>query len=123
MKRLILKKKILEFFEQWLYKHGALNIAGDWTYNGQKQEVKINLNQVQLNENLIKIPLLIAILYGDGKTQMEILNVDKKSNEFLLKVSSESKKLILDPEYWVLMDLDFKKKLKLGLKGIYYLLG
>lgn len=110
MKRLILKKKVLEFFEQWLYKPGALNIAGDWTYNGQNQEVKINLNQVQLNENLFKILLLLVILYEDGKTQMEILNVDKKSNEFLLKVSSEPKELILDPEHWVLMDADFKKK-------------
>jgi hypothetical protein len=40
---------------------------------------------------------------------MEILNVDKKTNEFILKVTSEPKEIVLDPEHWVLMDADFRK--------------
>ncbi|MDG1278538.1 MAG: hypothetical protein P8O16_14740 [Algoriphagus sp.] len=68
------------------------------------------MNQVQKDGSLFQMPVQIAVHYKDGKTQMEILNVDKKTNEFILKVTSEPKETVLDPEHWVLMDADFKKK-------------
>jgi len=99
-----------QFFEQWLYKPGALKYQGDWDYSAQNQEVKINLNQVQQDGSLFQMPLQLAIRYKDGKTTIETLNVNKINNQYTIKADSEPEKIILDPNHWVLMDASFKKK-------------
>jgi len=98
-----------QFFEQWLYKSGALVYEGNWKYNAQNQEVKITLNQVQQDGSLFKMPLEVALHFKDGKTQIKLLTVNERNNEFTLKVDSEPEEIILDPTNWVLMDASFKK--------------
>ena len=41
---------------------------------------------------------------------MQVVQADAKSNIFSINVSGEPEKVILDPNMWILMDLDFKKK-------------
>jgi len=98
------------FFEQWLYKGGTLKYVGNWQYSQQESQVRITLNQVQTDGSLFEMPIEIAIYYqGQDRPQIEIVQADKKSNVFTLKVGSEPKNIVIDPNTWVLMDADFRK--------------
>ena len=98
------------FFEQWLYKPGILQLKGNWKYSKKDGEVIINLNQIQTDGSLFEMPLEIAINVGKTKQQIEIIKIKGKSNSFNIKVDSEPDDIILDPNYWVLMNADFKKE-------------
>lgn len=98
------------FFEQWLYKGGTLKYGGTWEYNSKKKEVKITLDQVQNDGSFFKMPIEVAIyLESQDKPQIEVLQVDEKSNSFTISVDSEPENIVLDPNTWVLMDVDFRK--------------
>jgi aminopeptidase N len=99
------------FFDQWLYKAGTLKYEGNWKFNNKKGQVTIELDQVQNDGSLFKMPLEIGIYYGDKKEpQIELLQVNNASNKFTIDVGSEPATIILDPNSWVLMEADFKQK-------------
>lgn len=98
------------FFEQWLYKPGALQIDGSWQYNDKKKEVKITLEQVQTDGSLFTMPIQIAIHSATGKPVIKSVMVKEKKNEFILPVEAEPQNIVLDPDNWVLMDATFSKK-------------
>jgi aminopeptidase N len=104
-------KDLSDFFEQWLYKPGALEIRGDWSYRGDKNQVLINLAQVQNDGSQFKMPLEIAIYYPDqARPVIEKLDVNKLTNMFTLSVKGAPEKILLDPNRWILMDADFSRK-------------
>lgn len=98
------------FFEQWLYKPGTLNLSGNWTYNKGKGELTVDLNQVQTDGSVFEMPLEIELDFGNHKKQVEVIQIKGKSNSFQLKVDSEPKNIVVDPNLWVLKTLDFKKR-------------
>ena len=98
------------FFEQWLYKPGTLNLSGNWTYNKGKGELTVDLNQVQTDGSVFEMPLEIELDFGNNKKQVEVIQIKGKSNSFQLKVDSEPKNIVVDPNLWVLKTLDFKKR-------------
>jgi aminopeptidase N len=96
------------FFHQWLYQGGTLKYAGGWQYNREKGELVININQMQNDGSLFKMPLAVGIYFeGDIKPQIEQVLVDKSSNTFNVKVANEPIKIVLDPNHWVLMESTF----------------
>ena len=98
------------FFQQWLYKGGTLKYAGNWQYDNTKNQVRITLDQVQNDGSLFKMPLEVGIYSGDKNVpQIEVLQVNEKSNVFIIKVDSEPENVLLDPNTWVLMEADFRK--------------
>lgn len=99
-----------DFFEQWLYKPGALQIDGSWQYNDKKKEVKITLEQVQTDGSLFTMPIQMAIHSATGKPVIKSVMVKEKKNEFILPVEAEPQNIVLDPDNWVLMDATFSKK-------------
>jgi aminopeptidase N len=97
------------FFDQWLYKPGALKLKGNWSYNAGSLTVR--LDQVQNDGSMFRMPLEIAIHYpGEGAPVIEKVTIDKLSNEFVLNVKAEPSKLELDPNRWVLMDAEFGRQ-------------
>ncbi|MFT5761296.1 MAG: aminopeptidase N [Polaribacter sp.] len=98
------------FFEQWLYKPGTLNLAGNWKYNKRKGEVTVDLNQVQTDGSVFEMPLEIELDFGNNKKQVEVIQIKGKSNSIQIKVASEPKNIVVDPNLWVLKTLDFKRK-------------
>ena len=103
-------KDLSGFFEQWLFRPGTLKYQGNWRYDGIKKEITINLDQIQNDGSLFKMPLEIEIHYpGQSKTRLETIQVDAKSNIFTFKTSEGPEKIILDPNKWVLMDADFRE--------------
>ncbi|PZX48664.1 peptidase M1-like protein [Algoriphagus chordae] len=99
------------FFDQWLYKPGALVVDGTWTYDKNKKAVNISLNQSQNNGSLFEMPIQVAFYESESKKPiLETVTIDKEKNTFSLPVDFEPTKVVLDPESWVLMDADFQKK-------------
>ena len=99
------------FFQQWLYRPGTLKLQGTWEYNTNKREISILLDQVQADGSLFKMPLEIGI-YGpnDSSPLVRKVQVEEQSNTFNIPVDFEPHKVALDPNFWVLMEADFKKK-------------
>jgi aminopeptidase N len=99
------------FFEQWLYKSGALELDGNWDFNKKTQELRVSLDQVQQDGSLFEMPIQIAIYRENEKlTILKTLEIKEKSNSFSLSLDFEPEKVVLDPESWVLMESTFKKK-------------
>ncbi len=104
-------KDLATFFDQWLFKPGTLKYKGNWSYDASTKQVAIKLDQVQTDGSLFKMPVQIAVYYPDqAKPQIQTVQADSKSNIFSINVSGEPEKVILDPDMWILMDSDFKKK-------------
>lgn len=99
-----------DFFEQWLYKPGALQLNGTWRYNAAKKEVIISLEQVQRDGSLFKMPIQIAIQSATGKPMIKTLPVNEKQNEFILPVDVAPTDIVIDPNNWVLMEMKWGKK-------------
>lgn len=100
------------FFQQWLYKSGALQYAGNWQYDAEKKQLRINIDQVQKDGSFFEMPLELGIYFkGEEQPQLKTVDVKRKSNVFTIDVETEPEKIKLDPNTWVLMDvLDFEKK-------------
>ncbi len=98
------------FFEQWLYKPGTLNLKGNWKYNKRKGEVTVEFNQVQKDGSVFEMPLEIELDFGNNKKQLEVIQLKGTSNSFQIKVVSEPKNIVIDPNLWILKTLDFKKR-------------
>jgi aminopeptidase N len=99
------------FFDQWLYGPGTLQLNGTWQFDAKNKAVKVRLDQVQKDGSLFKMPLEIGI-YGTSDKQQVIktISVDKKSDIFTFPIDFTPEKVVLDPNYWVLMEADFSKK-------------
>lgn len=99
-------KDLSTFFQQWLYKAGALAYAGDWKYDPIKKQLRITLDQVQKDGSLFEMPLEIGIYFeGQDRPQLEVIEVKEKSNVFTIDVDTEPENIRLDPNAWVLMDV------------------
>ncbi len=98
------------FFQQWLYEPGTLKYKGTWRFDSKKKEVTIVLDQVQTDGSVFKMPLEVGV-YGSQKEQQRIkkIHLDKKSNTIRFSVDFIPEKLVLDPNFLVLMESDFKK--------------
>ena len=107
----MLRAKIyLFFFQQWLYKAGTLKYSGNWQYDSKGSQVRITLDQVQNDGSLFKMPLEIGIYFaGQDRPQIELVQVNERSNVFTINVDAEPGNIILDPNTWLLMEVDFKK--------------
>lgn len=104
-------KNLETFFEQWLYKPGALRLKGNWQYNEAKKEITIQLEQVQEDGSLFKMPLQIAIQQtGKNTTLLKTIQLTGKSNVFSIPVEAKPVSLVADPDTWVLMDADLHEK-------------
>lgn len=101
------------FFRQWLNQGGTLKYTGSWQYDSAQSQITIRLEQTQNDGSMFKMPLEVG-LYAAGQNapQIEVLQVDEKSNVFTIKAEFEPEKVILDPNYQVLMEADFSKTKK-----------
>ncbi len=98
------------FFDQWLYKAGAMKYNGSWQYDEKKKAIRITLDQVQTDGSLFKMPVQIAIYPSNGKKFTTTLQVNEKKNEFSIPLDTAPLNVILDPDGWILMDAKWAKK-------------
>jgi len=102
---------LTDFFKQWLYKPGALKYKGTWEYDSRKKEVIIRIDQVQTDGSFFKMPMEVGI-YGSNNQNPDIKRVqlDSTSNVLTFSVAMEPENIVLDPNSWVLMEADLRKK-------------
>ena len=105
-------QNLTAFFQQWLYKPGALELSGNWKYNHKEGEVLIFLTQEQGDDSLFEMPIEFGINFkGEKSQQIERVQLNEKSNVFKIKVKKEPENIILDPNSWVLMKTEFKENI------------
>lgn len=100
-----------DFFQQWLYSPSTLKYRGTWEYDAKKKEVKIMLDQIQTHGSFFNMPLEVGVFVSKDKQPIiKKVQVNKKLNVFTFSVDAEPEKIVLDPNFWVLMESDFTKK-------------
>lgn len=99
-----------QFFNQWLHSGATLKYTGNWTYNKKSGEVEVKIEQSSTTNELFAMPLQIGVEIDGKPSQIETVQVDKKSNTYSFKVPTQPDNVVLDPNTWVLVDIDFKKK-------------
>lgn len=99
-----------EFFDQWLYKPGALQHNGTWQYNEKTKEIEIRIDQVQTDGSLFKMPVQVAIYSSTAKPVIKTLQVNEKQNEFTIPFDKAPESIVFDPDNWVLVESKWGKK-------------
>lgn len=91
------------FFDQWLHRGGSPVIEGTWTYDASDNRLKITLAQTQPGETY-RLPL--ECLVG---TRIEKLELSARSQSFEIASDSEPSTVTLDPNTWLLAQIQFAK--------------
>ena len=104
-------RDLSDFFQQWLYQGGSLEYEGGWSFDPESGTIEVELNQVQDDGYSFRMPVQLGIYTeGNSAPRIEILNVDNTSNRFTISVDREPAAVVLDPNMWVLMDADFRRR-------------
>ncbi len=90
-----------DFFQQWIFTKGYPEINWNWKYSGGK--LRISIAQLQKHYTF-KFPLEIEIKIGET-VQIEKVQVEEKSQEFEIDLSSRPDEVKLDPELWLLYEV------------------
>jgi aminopeptidase N len=98
-----------DFFEQWLYKPGALQYSGSWQYNAKRKEITVTLDQTQ-SGTLFNMPVQIAVHLANQEPIFNILQVRERHNELIIPADKAPVDVVLDPGHWVLMDGTWTRK-------------
>ncbi|WP_242527904.1 M1 family metallopeptidase [Allomuricauda sp. CAU 1633] len=93
-------EKLDDFFQQWLFTEGHPQLKWSWEY--QKGEVMLNLEQLQ-SHHVFRFPLEIALI-KDGKTVIETIQMNERSQSFELKSNIRPDTVVLDPDQWTLFE-------------------
>ena len=57
------------------------------------------------------MPIEIEIEFENIKLKSTLINLKKKHNVFKIKVDAEPKNINIDPNLWVLMNVNFEQKI------------
>lgn len=94
-----------EFFQLWLYTPGHPVIKGNWKYGGLSKKLKLQMEQVQENQQLYDLPLEIAVYYDeDAEPVIHKVRLNRKEGSFSFKLQSRPIKVELDPHAKILLD-------------------
>lgn len=97
------------FFDQWLYKPGALRVKGSWTYLAARKELVLQLNQVQADGSVFTMPLQLDIRQT-GKVTRKTVVLSGKTQTITIPLETSPADIVLDPDHWILMDAELTEK-------------
>ncbi len=98
-------KKLKFFFDQWVYKgDGRIEGEYDWSVENDPSSfnVKINIEQLQNGYDIYKFPLDIKIIYSESDFEVKTVSITNKKQTILLPIKMKPKKIVLDPDGWLL---------------------
>ena len=110
------------FFDQWLYRGGWLEVEGGWRYDASSRSIEVEIEQVQDSRHTFRMPFEIGIEYlpetdGSGSRstdvtdlEIEVVQVVARVNRFTIPVGREPVRVVIDPNTWVLMDVEFARR-------------
>jgi aminopeptidase N len=94
------------FFDQWLTRPGMPQLRGSWRYDAAGKQVHVEITQTQAG-GPFRFPLEVAI-GGSVATapRIEKIEVAAMSGQFAFPADAEPTSVTLDPNTWVLMQLE-----------------
>ena len=116
---------LTSFFDQWLYQGGYPKLRGRWEWDAGAGELVIELEQLQETYAFeLTIPAVIHIASspdagargartgagGDRQTISRELLLSAASTRIRIALDREPSDVVLDPDTWVLMEVDFHKR-------------
>lgn len=103
-------KNLNKFFDQWVYT-GDENIDCLYSFNVEEEHgiefCRLKIEQIQEKYFEFNFPLTIRIKYQDGSFELKQVRVDKRRQEFMLKVREDITDIYTDPDQKLLAS--FKK--------------
>ena len=98
------------FFDQWLYNGGNIILDGGWSYDERKRRVEVNINQVQDDGYIFKMPLELGIYYEDENLfKLETVKLEKEKGRFYIATETKPKNIKIDPFTKLLAIWDFNE--------------
>jgi len=87
-----------EYFEQWLYRGGQIELNATWSFDPHTKRVTLRVRQVQEGGDLFTFPVEVG-LYEAGASEPTIhrLNMDSPSATFRIDVDKRPVRLEIDP--------------------------
>lgn len=100
------------FFDQWVYSgKGRPKYEYSWKFEDFQDKqyegaytVRLQLNQVQDDRDIYKMPVRINVVTDSGNKEFTIYN-DKREQSILLSVDSKPKEVQIDRDGWILKKL------------------
>jgi len=97
------------FFQQWLYQGGVPLVEGSWSYDGDRDEVTVELKQLTPGYQF-RLPLALAIHRAGEAPSIEHVVIEDDEHRFVFASDDEPTDVVLDPEVWTLMDATFERR-------------
>ena len=91
------------FFQQWIFTPGHPKLAMDWSFTGNDNHVDITVQQKQKGK-VFHFPLELGIVYPDGTTTKQFMNIDEQTNTFSFPVREKPLTILLDPDTWLFFE-------------------
>ena len=118
-----------DFFRQWLNQGGFPNLRGGWTWDDATSELVITLEQINDDGYMFEMPIPVRITVppaagqagggrrggrrGRGAGPSIVANqimMQPGISETRIALDREPTDVILDPDSWVLMEVDFSRR-------------
>jgi aminopeptidase N len=96
------------FFHQWVETPGHPELDATWSWDPDKQEGVLRVEQKQNGERLYDLDLPIGFEV-DGQERNDTVQLNRKSHAFLFKLPSAPTQVILDPGDTLLKTCTFEK--------------
>jgi aminopeptidase N len=107
-------KDLKWFFGQWVHKAGHPELKVRWRYEDADNTVRVNVEQTQtVNDQtpLFRLPTTLEITEDVGKTRVIPVVIDAASHEFAIPFPRKPRMVQIDPQGWLIKELDFEKAL------------
>ena len=104
-------KDLSQFFRQWLFQGGNIELKGTWSYNTEEKLIHIELNQLQPEKYTFNMPIEIGIVTeGMTSQRIETIALDKRSIKLSIASGAIPKNIELDPNTKLLAQWEFSFK-------------
>ena len=100
-------KELDSFFHQWIYEEYCPNYIYQWTSteNSSYWDIDLTIEQTQTN-HIFNMPIDVAIETALGDTTLIVVRDSLAVQKFSLTVNAEPVSVILDPEEWILCNIE-----------------
>ncbi len=105
-------KDLKWFFDQWLYKAGHPELKVRWHYEDGDKTVRVKVEQTQKTDEqtpLFRLPTTVEITEEVGRSRVVPIVIDGTNQEFVIPAESKPKMVQIDPNCWLIKELDFEK--------------
>ena len=93
------------FFDQWLTRPGMPALRGEWRYDAVTKQVHVEITQIQAG-GAFRLPLEIGIGSAGRPARIEKVDLRAATAQFTFASDAEPTSVTLDPNTWVLMQVE-----------------